>query len=175
MKSSIKVFSNILFYGVLCILIVFLLFGFIAKKSGQGFKLGSYRAYDILTGSMSPTIKPGSLVVVKEISPNEIKENDVITFKSDITNNITTHRAIEVNNNNGNITFVTKGDANNAKDPAILTENNIIGKVMFQIPYAGGIIRYIQENLILCVIMIVVLAVLIEIILKVFIREKQVS
>ncbi|HHD2753339.1 TPA: signal peptidase I [Clostridium perfringens] len=174
MKSSIKVFSNILFYGVLCILIVFLLFGFIAKKSGQGFKLGSYRAYDILTGSMSPTIKPGSLVVVKEVSPNEIKENDIITFKSDITNNITTHRAIEVNNN-GNITFVTKGDANNSKDPAILTENNIIGKVMFQIPYVGGIIRYIQENLILCVIMIVVLVVLIEIIPKVFIREKQVS
>lgn len=175
MKASIKVFSNILFYGVLCIFIVFLLFGLIGKKSGQGFKLGNYRAYDILTGSMSPTIKPGSLVVVKEVSPNEIKENDVITFKSDITNNITTHRAIEVNNNNGNITFVTKGDANNAKDPAILTENNLIGKVMFQIPYAGGIIRYIQENLILCVIMIAILAVLIEIIPKVFIRKKQVS
>lgn len=151
MKSSIKVFSNILFYGVLCIFIVFLLFGLIGKKSGQGFKLGSYRAYDILTGSMSPTINPGNLVVVKEISPNEVKTNDVIIFKSDITNNVTTHRVIKIINNNGESEFITKGDANNTQDPMPLNERLLVGKVMFQVPYLGGILRSLQNNKIILI------------------------
>ncbi|MDZ5254349.1 signal peptidase I [Clostridium sp. LIBA-8841] len=146
MKNGIKIFYNILFYGFLGILIAFLLLGFVAKKSNSGVSIGGYRVYDILTGSMSPTIKPGSLVVVKETSPNNIKENDVITFKSDITNNITTHRAIKIINNNGNIEFITKGDANNTQDPMPLEGSLLVGKVMFQIPYLGGILRSIQNN-----------------------------
>ncbi|HAT4252937.1 TPA: signal peptidase I [Clostridium perfringens] len=146
MKSGVRIFYNILFYVFLTIFIVFLLFGFLAKKSDSGVSIGGYRVYDILTGSMSPTIKPGSLVVVKEISPDKVKVNDVITFKSDITNNVTTHRAIKVIDSNGKIEFITKGDANNTQDPVSLDEKLLIGKVIFQIPYLGGILRYVQNN-----------------------------
>lgn len=160
MKKGIKIFYNILFYGFLTILIAFLLLGFFAKKSDSGVSIGGYRVYDILTGSMSPTIKPGSLVVVKEVSPNEIKTNDVITFKSDITNNVTTHRAIKIMNNNGNLEFVTKGDANNTQDPLPLNEKLLVGKVKFQIPYVGGILRIIQNNkFIFIVILLFIIAV----------------
>lgn len=146
MKNGIKIVYNILFYGFLSILIAFLLLGFIAKKSDSGVSIGGYRVYDILTGSMSPTIKPGSLVVVKETSPNNIKENDVITFRSDITNNVTTHRAIKVIKSNGDVQFITKGDANNTEDPIPLKGDLLVGKVMFQVPYLGGILRSIQNN-----------------------------
>lgn len=160
MKSGIKIFYNILFYGFLSIFIAFLLLGFFANKSDSGVSIGGYRVYDILTGSMSPTIKPGSLVVVKEVSPNEIKTNDVITFKSDITNNVTTHRAIKIMNNNGNLEFVTKGDANNTQDPLPLNEKLLVGKVKFQIPYVGGILRIIQNNkFIFIVILLFIIAV----------------
>ncbi|HHD2584647.1 TPA: signal peptidase I [Clostridium perfringens] len=146
MKSGVRIFYNILFYVFLTIFIVFLLLGFLAKKSDSGVSIGGYRVYDILTGSMSPTIKPGSLVVVKEISPDKVKVNDVITFKSDITNNVTTHRAIKVIDSNGKIEFITKGDANNTQDPVSLDEKLLIGKVIFQIPYLGGILRCVQNN-----------------------------
>ncbi|EGT3607074.1 signal peptidase I [Clostridium perfringens] len=151
MKGSIKILCNILFYAFLIIFIAFLILGFIANKSECGVSIGGYRVYDILTGSMSPTINPGNLVVVKEISPNEVKINDVITFKSDITNNVTTHRAIKIINNNGEIKFITKGDANNTQDPIPLSERLLIGKVIFQIPYLGGILRSLQNNKIILV------------------------
>ena len=146
MKKGIKIFYNILFYGFLTILIAFLLLGFFAKKSDSGISIGGYRVYDILTGSMSPTIKPGNLVVVKETLPNEVKKNDVITFKSDITNNVTTHRAIDIVNSDGKTEFITKGDANNTQDPVSLDEKLLVGKVIFQIPYLGGILRSLQNN-----------------------------
>ena len=146
MKKGIKIFYNILFYGFLTILILFLLLGFFANKSGSGISVGGYRIYDILTGSMSPTIKPGSLVFVKETLPNEVKKNDVITFRSDITNNVTTHRAIDIVNSDGKTEFITKGDANNTQDPVSLDEKLLVGKVIFQIPYLGGILRCVQNN-----------------------------
>lgn len=164
MKGSIKILCNILFYAFLIIFIAFLILGFIANKSECGVSIGGYRVYDILTGSMSPTINPGNLVVVKEISPNEVKTNDVITFKSDITNNVTTHRVIKIINNNGEIKFITKGDANNTQDPMPLSERLLIGKVIFQIPYLGGILRSLQNNkiILICGFLFVIFASLIS-------------
>ncbi|MDU7955848.1 MAG: signal peptidase I [Clostridium perfringens] len=151
MKDSIKILYNILFYSFLIIFIALLLLGFITNKSDCGASIGGYRVYDILTGSMSPTIDPGNLVVVKEISPNDVKTNDVITFKSDITNNVTTHRVIKIINDNGEIKFITKGDANNTQDPIPLNNRLLVGKVIFQIPYLGGILRSLQNNKIILI------------------------
>lgn len=166
MKKCINIFYNVLFYGVLVLIILFLLIGFLSKNSGNGFSVGGYKAFDILTGSMNPTIKPGSLVIVKEINPSDIKKDDVITFRSDITGNITTHRAIEIDKVNGNLEFTTKGDANNVQDPVKLEASNVVGKVIFQIPYVGGISRTIQENKVVCIIGVLVFITLISIISK---------
>ncbi len=95
---------------------------------------------------MSPTIKPGNLVVVKETLPKEVKKNDVITFKSDITNNFTTHRAIDIVNSDGKTEFITKGDANNTQDPVPLDEKLLVGKVVFQVPYLGAFLSSLQKK-----------------------------
>ena len=145
MKKGIKIFYNILFYGFLTILIAFLLLGFFAKKSDSGISIGGYRVYDILTGSMSPTIKPGNLVVVKETLPNEVKKNDVITFRSDITNN------------DGKTEFITKGDANNTQDPVPLDEKLLVGKVVFQVPYLGAFLSSLQKNKLIFIGLLVVI------------------
>ena len=157
MKKGIKIFYNILFYGFLTILIAFLLLGFFAKKSDSGISIGGYRVYDILTGSMSPTIKPGNLVVVKETLPKEVKKNDVITFKSDITNNFTTHRAIDIVNSDGKTEFITKGDANNTQDPVPLDEKLLVGKVVFQVPYLGSFLSSLQKNKLIFIGLLVVI------------------
>lgn len=157
MKKGIKIFYNILFYGFLTILIAFLLLGFFAKKSDSGISIGGYRVYDILTGSMSPTIKPGNLVVVKETLPKEVKKNDVITFKSDITNNVTTHRAIDIVNSDGKTEFITKGDANNTQDPVPLDEKLLVGKVVFQVPYLGAFLSSLQKNKLIFIGLLVVI------------------
>lgn len=173
MKKSIKVFYNMLFYGFLTIIITFLILGFLAKKSDSGISIGGYRVYDILTGSMNPTINPGNLVVVKEVLPNEVKKNDIITFRSDITNNITTHRAIDIVNSGGKIEFITKGDANNTQDPIPLDGKLLVGKVIFQVPYLGAFLSSLQKNKLIFIGLIVVIILIDFILNKSILRSEK--
>lgn len=173
MKKSIKVFYNMLFYVFLTIIITFLILGFLAKKSDSGISIGGYRVYDILTGSMNPTIKPGNLVVVKEVLPNEVKKNDIITFRSDITNNITTHRAIDIVNSGGKIEFITKGDANNTQDPIPLDGKLLVGKVIFQVPYLGAFLSSLQKNKLIFIGLIVVIILIDFILNKSILRSEK--
>ena len=157
MKKGIKIFYNILFYGFLTILIAFLLLGFFAKKSDSGISIGGYRVYDILTGSMSPTINIDDLVIVKEVKPEEIEVNDIITFGSTNSDNITTHRVKEIINENNAIKYVTQGDANNVEDPSPVQSDVLIGKVVKFVPKVGAVMAWMKNNLTKIIIFVVAL------------------
>ena len=79
-----------------------------------------YSLFEIQTGSMHGTLEVGDWIVVK--NTNDYKIGDIVTFKQN--GNFITHRIVESYNE----TFVTKGDANNAKDEAI-DKSQIVGKV----------------------------------------------
>lgn len=88
-----------------------------------------YTFFEVATGSMSPTINVGDVVIVK--ITKEVNENDIIVFKEE--NNFITHRLIQ--KEEGQI--ITKGDANNSEDKSI-TEDSILGKVITIIPQIGN-------------------------------------
>jgi len=97
---------------------------------------GNYKIFTVMSGSMEPTIKTGSLVIVK---PQQgYKAGEIITFKNprDLQNTIT-HRLVEVLKEDGVTYGVTKGDANKSADAQRITENLIIGRVKFVVPYLG--------------------------------------
>lgn len=97
---------------------------------------GNFKFMTVLSGSMEPAIKTGSIVMVKPVS--DYKVGDVITFGPNTkAKPPTTHRIIEVKNENGIISYITKGDANNATDMREVRRNEIIGRVIFAVPYAG--------------------------------------
>ena len=80
-----------------------------------------YSFYNIVTGSMSDTIKIGDKVIVK--LGKDVTEGDIIAYQKD--GEVIVHRLIEKNGDS----FVTKGDANNATDEPI-SEKQILGKVV---------------------------------------------
>ena len=84
--------------------------------------------FEVQTGSMEPEISAGDWIIVKY--DNNIELNDIVTFQQ--KDDFITHRVIESYNG----TFVTKGDANNAKDKPISKEQ-IIGKVTKILPNFG--------------------------------------
>ena len=135
---NLKVLKNTIFCIVVSILIIFMSISF-ANNLG----VSKYKLYDVLTGSMSPTIKPGDFIVVKEIDANKVENGDIITFKSNNSKNLTTHRVVDVINDNGNISFQTKGDANDVLDPMLIDSNLLVGKVIFNIPYIGRIMSLV--------------------------------
>ena len=96
---------------------------------------GNYKILVVQSGSMEPAIKTGSVVIVKPADNYQI--NDIITFVDKDGGKSTTHRIVKTETENGETYFVTKGDANNAEDNNKITEDKIIGKVLFSIPYAG--------------------------------------
>ncbi|MGG7078813.1 signal peptidase I [Clostridium sardiniense] len=145
-----KLVKNIISYIVIAIVFLFMIISILSNIGIFGYKF-----YDVLTGSMSPTIKAGSLIVVKEIDDTEIKEGDIITFKGNSTSNITTHRVVEVIEENKNIKFQTKGDANDVLDPMLIDGNLLVGKVVFDIPYMGKVMSFINQYRVIIVILII--------------------
>ncbi|MFF2450437.1 signal peptidase I [Neobacillus sp. NPDC058068] len=65
---------------------------------------------------MEPGIKTGSIIAVKPGGDmNRFKKGDVITFKMDETK-LVTRRINEVNKNENQVIYWTKGDNNNSED-----------------------------------------------------------
>lgn len=156
-KKVLKVIGNIIFYGLLLSFILISGIMLKAKSSGVQPSIFGNKFYIVLTGSMSPTIKVGDLVVVKEVKPEDIKENDIITFGSNSSDNITTHRVKEVLNDGQNIQYVTQGDANNVEDPIPVQSEVLLGRVNKVVPKVGTIILWIQKNILAVLIALVAL------------------
>lgn len=85
---------------------------------------------------MAPAVKMGSLVIVKPMDDYQI--GDVITFgKVTKTKAPTSHRIYDIKVVEGEPYYITKGDANNAPDQREVSRREVIGKVLFNIPYLG--------------------------------------
>ncbi|MGY2874993.1 signal peptidase I [Marmoricola sp. URHA0025 HA25] len=100
-------------------------------------RLGGATAYTVLTGSMRPSMPPGTLVVVKAVKPEQIAVRDVVTYQirsGDPT--VATHRVVAVGvNMKGEYRFTMKGDANTVDDPSVVRPEQIRGKRWYSIRY----------------------------------------
>jgi signal peptidase len=115
---------------------------------------GNYKIFVVQSGSMAPAIKMGSLVIVKPA--NDYKIGDVITFGPySKTKAPTTHRIYDIKVVNGQPVYITKGDANNAPDTREVTKRDILGKVLFSIPYLGYAVAFAKKPLGFALIVIV--------------------
>ena len=108
-----------------------------------GVRLIGYQPYCVLSGSMEPTYRTGSLIYVKKADPQDIKVGDPITFVLDENLTVATHRVIEIDEADRH--FYTKGDANEYPDASPVHFNNLIGRPSFTIPYMGYVANYIQN------------------------------
>lgn len=135
--------KKLFFIGVIVVFGLLLLF-FVILPTVQG----SMHFLIVLSGSMSPEMNPGDIVVSKYFDPDEIKINDVITFKfADNQKNCITHRVINITNEYGSIHFQTKGDANEDPDQGMVAATELIGKVVFTIPYLGYLPHFAHSPL----------------------------
>lgn len=100
--------------------------------------------FNIISGSMQPTIQINDIIITKECKIDELREGDVITFLQD--KKIISHRIVQVINKREDRVFVTKGDNNQIVDDIYVEEEQIYGKVIGYIPKIGKFIQYIQNK-----------------------------
>ncbi len=110
----------------------------------SGIRIFGLTPYCVLSGSMEPTYKTGSMIYVKEVSATDVKKNDPITFYMDDGKTVATHRAIRIDSENQ--LFYTKGDANNVEDPNPVSYSRFIGKPVFTVPYLGYLSSFISSS-----------------------------
>ena len=99
------------------------------------------KPYVVISGSMEPNIKIGSVSFVNTRYPyKKIQVGDVIAFKRDTI--FATHRVVEITDEG----FITKGDANNIADGKIVSQNEYVGKNILSIQKLGYIIQATQTK-----------------------------
>ncbi|HAP90058.1 MAG TPA: signal peptidase I [Arthrobacter bacterium] len=107
-----------------------------------------YQTSTMLTGSMSPLINPGDVVVSIKTPTAQVKAGDIITYSIPVDDHrIETHRVTEViTNTDGTIAVRTKGDANTGADPWTATlQDDYVHTTAVVIPHLGDAIRALSE------------------------------
>ena len=141
----LKALSNLFF--TLFMIVTVGLIGITAQSrfTGNEPKILGHRIYIVDSGSMSPTINVDSMIIVKELKPNEVQVKDVITYYGHNKQSRVTHRVVDVEDNGRS--FITQGDANEVSDPMPLDGDKLIGKVVFKIPMIGKVFRFLNTQL----------------------------
>jgi len=100
-----------------------------------GLRMANIGLYVVTSGSMAPAINIGDVVVT--LPTKNIERNDVIAFLSP-SGEVVIHRVVDVVPlDNGSVGYITKGDANRDVDPFIVTEGNVIGRMVLVVRYIG--------------------------------------
>ena len=121
-----------------------------------------WKPFIVLSGSMETQINTGDLVIVKETDNNNLKEGDIVAFKTE--NVVITHRIVEKTEDEGKIQYKTKGDNNNTIDNGYITPEQIEGIYQFKISKLGNVAMFIQTPLgmITCLSIPIILMILVQ-------------
>ena len=106
---------------------------------------GNIKLLTVLSGSMEPTIKTGSVILMKPMPAYKV--GDIITFGEMTQTTVPkTHRIVSTEIINGVQYYATKGDANKSEDASKVKFEDIKGKVIFWVPFMGYAVSFIQTK-----------------------------
>jgi signal peptidase len=126
-----------------------------------------YSGLVVVSQSMWPKYSTGSFLIAKEIDPYELKNGDVITYRSITSNEYITHRIIDIQSYNGQLFFVTQGDNNDTPDGNPVSEDRVVNKVLFGFNALGFMIQDAQDPVFLIeIVLLIILLWFIPVIIK---------
>ena len=94
---------------------------------------------------MGGALPVGSLALA--VAQPEYFVGDIITFKIPNSDELLTHRVVGVEDTGGQQVLKTQGDANSAVDDWELRDDDIVGKIIFHLPYLGYLLKLPQTLL----------------------------
>jgi len=92
-----------------------------------------YQAMAVGSGSMEPTIKVADAIIIEKTL--NFKLGDILVHEHG--GKIVVHRIIKIEEIFDEFCYYTKGDANESEDSYLICKENIIGKVVYKIPFIG--------------------------------------
>lgn len=110
-----------------------------------------YDRYVITTGSMSPAIEPGSLVIEERVPSESLRVGDVITYEPPPgrgPGGLVTHRIHSTGRDDRGVrTFRTKGDANAKPDTWLFVlDESTQARVALDVPFVGYVVAALGDR-----------------------------
>jgi len=97
---------------------------------------GSTRFASTVGTSMEPMFDQGDLAVARPAS--SYRAGDIVLYQSEVLNRPVLHRILVVQDGH----YFFKGDNNDFVDPGYATRGDLLGKLWFRVPRAGGILSW---------------------------------
>lgn len=151
---------------------------FIVKALGKSFVLAfiitivigfasGFRHMYVATGSMSPTVPTGSIIITKNINFKDVEVGDIVTFRAG--NSYVTHRAVARTTDSNKVLLVNEirwitefredfrngiwtGElldsdiGNTIENVDTVTEHNFVAITIYYAPGVGSFINYINKG-----------------------------
>ena len=134
-KKTLKVLITIFRVLIAIVLAAFIIVVCLQRFSNNKISFFNYRMFTVVSQSMARKYDIGDVLISKQKAPEEIKENDVISYLGtygDFEGKVITHRVVSIHQNEeGKYYFRSKGDANIVEDP-IVEESQIYGVVVYK-------------------------------------------
>lgn len=159
-QGELNFYKNVLIYLLYIIIIPIIIYDMFLIiqtliKPGVTPDFFGYKTFSIISGSMEPKIVVDDIVIVKNVDKNQIRVNDIITFKTE--NEIITHRVIKIELIDNNLIYTTKGDSNEVTDIEKIEYNQIEGKYVGKIPKIGKLLTLLKNKLVFSIILILLI------------------
>lgn len=147
-KKVLEIIAIILIYNIILTTIT-------ADKHTSFINLLGYKSYIIKTDSMEPTININDIVIIKKVPEEKIENYDVITFIQ--KGKTITHRITDIDTEDEEKKYTTKGDNNNIEDTFKVSYKDIEGKMVLTIPYLGTIVEILENKIVFLVVLLIIL------------------
>lgn len=102
-----------------------------AKAKGEVPSVFGYSVVKVITPSMGEKIPVGTYVIIREVDPADVNEEDIICFYSDdpsIKGLPNLHRVVRPIQVGDKYEYITKGDGNASEDSVTAKSDKLIGK-----------------------------------------------
>lgn len=120
---TIRLIKNIIFAVILITLVGIIVLTVVTRISGKTPSIMGYTMYRVSSGSMTPTLKVGDIILCRECDPMTLQQGDIITYDGRVgqfAGMRVTHRVVKPPyKENGNYYLITKGDDNPTEDSPV--------------------------------------------------------
>lgn len=107
-----------------------------------------YRPLVEYSGSMSPTINPGDLLITRPTPAVGVHPGAIVTFNDPaLRDRLITHRVVAVHSSRGRLLFLTRGDANRTPESWSVARGATVAVLWARIPWIGRATAWMATGL----------------------------
>ncbi len=96
------------------------------------------RPLTVMSGSMTPTIRTGDVVIAMPIAPLDVRPGDIVSFNDPSRGGkLVTHRVRHMRRHGARVDFITRGDANTGVEKWSVNADHRISRTVLRLPKLG--------------------------------------